>query len=413
MTNKERWRNYWRLSVLSMSIALFSAMVILAGLRWYTARQALLADLRVNARMFGSNAAAALAFADKDTGQEILSALIHSDTVVEAALYLPDGRRLTDFKTVQAAPTYAPESMTPEDQAVVAGPGLRQTLAINVGEQRVGYIALWAKMDGVYAELKEFLVGFVATSLVAGVLAYLAGYRLRQRLADNQLELERTTSSIRLLAAHRDKLVEDEHKRIAREIHDELGQVLTAALMEVKRLGRALQGGTPPPPEQVEDIEALINEAMRGVRYVASDLRPPVLNIGFLAAVEWLAERMLQNNGIAFKLSIPDSPLPIDEDAMTALFRIVQESLTNVVRHAKARCVEISLTLDKGTVNLEVKDDGIGFIPVVAAKMGSFGMMGMRERAQAMGGALAVVSHPGGGTRIRVTLNTTAAERKG
>lgn len=400
MDSRDFGGNYWRLSVVSVGIALFATMVSLAAQSWFSAKQHLLDALQTNAQIFGANASAALAFGDAETAKEILSALTYSPMVVEAALYLPNGQKLAGYKSAGSRPAYAPATLNVEDGLLRTSPGLRQSLRIRMGDTQLGGIVLWAVMDSVYAELRNFLLGFSLTAGVAGLLAYLAGYRLRQRLAENQRDLESSAETIRRLAARRDQLMEEEHKRIAREIHDELGQTLTTALMGLKRISQKQQCDV----RQIADIEAAVASAMRSVRDIAADLRPAVLNIGFQAAIEWLAERTLADSGIRFQIRIPESALPLNEEAMTALFRIIQESLTNVVRHAQAGRVTIALAVTADRLVLSIEDDGVGFTPSASGTVRSLGLIGMKERAAALGATLTIVSNPGQGTRISVTL---------
>jgi signal transduction histidine kinase len=404
MTKRDTWQTYWRLSFLSIGIALLAALVLLAGQRWYSARQDLIGEVREDAQIFGANSSAALAFDDHETATDILSAFSHSRMIVEAALYRTDGSLLARFKARPEMARWAPDILPTGSGLREIDPGLRYSQPIQLGDRVVGHLVLWVVLDTIYREVRDFVSGFLATALVAGALAYLAGYRLRQRMVDDRLALQQSAATIRLLAAHRDKLVEGEHKRIAREIHDELGQLLTAAGMGLKRLSRASRQGKTADGAELDEIEGLISEAMRSVRNIAADLRPAVLNIGFHAAIEWLAERMLDSNGILYKISIPQPPPEMDDETMTALFRIVQESLTNVVRHAKAQNVSITLTSDAHRLWLRIADDGVGFTPREAGS-NRFGLVGMRERAAALGAQLDILSHVGAGTCVQVVLN--------
>jgi signal transduction histidine kinase len=154
----------------------------------------------------------------------------------------------------------------------------------------------------------------------------------------------------------------------------------------------------------VQDIEAMIGEASRSVKAIASDLRPAALNLGLSAAVEWLAARVLAPAGIGYSVSITPSADRLDDSHAIALFRIVQESLNNVVRHAGARHVHITLGSLDQELNLLVEDDGKGFDPLAVDHAAHFGLLGIAERVMALGGSVEIDSSPGAGARLSVSL---------
>lgn len=223
-----------------------------------------------------------------------------------------------------------------------------------------------------------------------------------------QQALERSRGELRRLSAHREGLVEREHQRLAREFHDELGQVLTTARMHLQMLERNLAAGaTIGTRDTVKEIDGMIVEAYRSVKTIASDLRPAALNLGLSAAVEWLASRVLGPAGIRYVIAFDRTADTLDGDYSIALFRIVQESLTNVVRHAQAGHVRISLEQEDGEVRLDIADDGRGFDPSRVDRSARFGLLGVSERVAALGGVLYIDSTPGNGTRLSIVLPYT------
>ncbi len=219
----------------------------------------------------------------------------------------------------------------------------------------------------------------------------------------NQLQLERSKVRLRELSAHDASIREQERKHIAREVHDELGQLLTALKMDTTLLGMELQGVSGPPLERLGTMRTLIDKTLRVVRQVTTSLRPLVLDLGLVSAMEWLANDVSRRTGIRCHLQLTHEDVRLSDAQATGLFRIVQESLTNVIRHAQANRVDISLEHAKGLLRLEVRDNGIGFEPDrVPGK--TFGLLGMQERAAMLGGELTVTSHPGTGTSVMVTI---------
>lgn len=219
------------------------------------------------------------------------------------------------------------------------------------------------------------------------------------QLKGAQQALEQSRAELRALAAHREARVEQERLRLAREFHDELGQTLTAARMQLQLLGSQLEGE---PRQRARDVEVLIGEAYRSVKTIASDLRPAALNMGLTAAVEWLAGRLLTPAGIGCRVDFSTDADGLAEEQAIVLFRIVQESLNNIVRHAGAGQVGLEFDIDGGTASLRVRDDGRGFDPESVDRGAHFGLLGIAERAQALGGRLRVESRPGHGSCLRV-----------
>ncbi|WP_374535629.1 sensor histidine kinase [Chitinimonas taiwanensis] len=215
--------------------------------------------------------------------------------------------------------------------------------------------------------------------------------------------LEASEASLRELAAHLDTVREEEKARIAREVHDELGQVLTGLRLEASMAG--LVAGSEPAlvRERIARMQSLIDQTFQIVRSIASELRPPVLNAGLPAALDWLARRFEERYGLPTVLSVHGQLPALGDKVEIALFRIAQEALTNIARHAEAETVRIDLTVDKDTLFLAIEDDGRGFLQD-ASRPSSFGLIGMRERAMAIGGECMLESHQGEGTDVTVRL---------
>ncbi|WP_225861814.1 PAS domain-containing sensor histidine kinase [Ideonella benzenivorans] len=214
--------------------------------------------------------------------------------------------------------------------------------------------------------------------------------RIEDALRDSQEQL-------RALVTYEDHLIEDERKRIAREVHDELGQLLTALRMDLSMLRQGLPAGS----DQLQRAERM-RETMATmadvVRHVASHLRPGALDMGLVAAIEWLAEDFSLRWETHCELDLPHDLEPrLPEAAALALFRAVQESLTNIAKHARATEVTIRLQQHGTTLHLSVSDNGQGFDPqAVAARRGGLGLLGMRERMLAIGAEFHITTRPGG-----------------
>ncbi|HCI13788.1 MAG TPA: hypothetical protein DFK12_07465 [Gallionellaceae bacterium] len=219
----------------------------------------------------------------------------------------------------------------------------------------------------------------------------------------SEQELEESRIQLRALTAHREQAREEERKHIAREIHDELGQILTGLQMDISVVVHKFGASSPPLHEHLQGTMILAKQALGVARNVASALRPAALDCGIVAALEWLVERFGLSSGISCELSIGDREIQLDENQALILFRIVQESLTNVVRHAQASSILISLRRDAHDYVLTVCDNGIGF-DKSQVKVDSFGLLGVRERVLLLSGKIFINSSPGVGTEIVVCI---------
>ena len=222
-----------------------------------------------------------------------------------------------------------------------------------------------------------------------------------QRLEDSRMQL-------RELAASRDKAREEERKHIARELHDELGQFLTALRMNVSLLRIRFGKDTPSLIEHVKTMTELVDRNIQVVRNVASSLRPAALDMGIQSALEWLVDEFVTHSDIPCELHMTEEKIELDEQSETAVFRVVQESLTNVARHAEASQVTVSLQRMGLHYQVMVSDDGKGFDSDRPRKT-SLGLIGMRERVLMLGGEFQLDSKPGRGTAVVVRIPAKAA----
>ena len=222
----------------------------------------------------------------------------------------------------------------------------------------------------------------------------------------SQEQLQQTLDQLRSLSARLQTAREEERKQVARDLHDQIGQILTAVKMDVDWVGKRIHEDQANLRYRLGGTFALIRDATQSLRNICTELRPAVLDdLGLGAAIEWQANEFASRTGIACEVSVPPEDLVLDADRSTAVFRIFQEALTNVARHAQAKAVHASLAQRNGKVLLVVQDDGKGILDSdFAAANGSLGLLGMKERAQACGGELQVWGEPGKGTTVAVEI---------
>ncbi|MBZ0106380.1 MAG: PAS domain-containing protein [Sulfuricella denitrificans] len=217
-------------------------------------------------------------------------------------------------------------------------------------------------------------------------------------------QLVQSQKMLRDLSAHLEIVREQERKHIAREIHDELGQTLTALRMDVSLARLGFGESNPKLMERLQSMTQLVDRTIRVARHVTSSLRPAALDLGVTAALEWLVEEFISYAGIPCELVLGDGDLVLSEASATTIFRVIQESLTNIARHAEATQAEIIVTMDEARLCFEVRDNGRGFDPLAAAGRRSFGLVGMRERVAMLQGEMQLESIPGQGTRVKVCV---------
>jgi len=228
--------------------------------------------------------------------------------------------------------------------------------------------------------------------------------RLIQDLSKHQTELTDARQQLRQLAFQNELDREAQLKHIAREVHDELGQLLTALHMDMSLLQMRFGVLDPALATQVNGSKTLIDRAMAAVRRVAANLQPPELDLGLVPAIEYLCNEFTQHASVACVFTVTTPDIVLDEARAVVIFRIVQESLTNVARYAQASQVCITLGLKEQQLGLEIRDNGQGFDMAAVAARQTLGLLGMRERALALQGQLNVISSPGQGTTVEVSI---------
>jgi len=217
--------------------------------------------------------------------------------------------------------------------------------------------------------------------------------------------LKRSQDEIQSLALAASGAREQEKSRIARELHDELGQALTALKIDV---GWLRENGGRESPERlakIESMQRLLDSTVAAARRISADLRPLMLDdLGLVAACEWLVQNFTQRTGIACELVMGKGDFDLSDPHATAVFRVLQESLTNAAKHSHATQVEAAIEREGESIVLTVSDNGSGFSHQAGSKPGSFGHLGLRERAYHLGGSVAIDSAPGKGTRIELRI---------
>jgi len=260
--------------------------------------------------------------------------------------------------------------------------------------------------------------GFLGSVLLYALLHILTSSRraalelaqeMTSELRESQGKLQLSHQKLRRLADHAYQIKEMERKRIAREIHDDLGQSLLALRIEAELLAGRTKGTHNHLNKRARSTLLQIDTTIKSVRQIINDLRPTALDLGLSAAVEWQVDQFQRRTGIQCEIQDDHGEIDLPDHCATAFFRILQESLTNIVRHANATHVTVQLRLNGGWLSLTVRDNGCGLPPGGPNKYGSFGLVGIEERIVILGGTCAIFSEPDGGTTVTVSAPVIGA----
>ena len=226
-----------------------------------------------------------------------------------------------------------------------------------------------------------------------------------------QMEVRQSRARLAELSAHTDRVKEQERARIAREIHDELGGNLTAIKMAVAMLAARLDtaGADQALRDKTDYVDALVDRTIEAIHRISLDLRPALLDLGLVAALEWQVAEFGRQTGVEAQFSANQREIDLDNDHATALFRIAQEALTNIAKHAHASKVAVKLARLRHHVSLKISDNGQGIRAADRNKPASFGLRGMAERARALGGTLTLSHAAGGGTVVSIKIKRDTA----
>jgi len=277
----------------------------------------------------------------------------------------------------------------------------------SVGEV-LGYFDIRNKQDGEGFTIsdQDMLMALAPAASIAiqNALAY------QQRLT-TVAELKESSRQLQALAANLESVREEERTQIARELHDQLGQALTAMKFDLVWLTDQLVQKDPTLAQKAKTVTKQMDTMIKTVRRIATELRPGMLDdLGLSASIEWQARDFEKRTGIVCTVSVSAEDLPLARDKSVALFRIFQEALTNVARHAGAHQIEVNLSATPVAVTLHVHDDGRGIQAREIAGLHSLGLFGMRERAKRLGGTFDIRGPQDGGTIVTVSLPVKQSE---
>gem|GEM_PF-1826059 len=298
------------------------------------------------------------------------------------------------------------------DNAITMMGGARLSVGWYVG--RLNAFVSAAALLLIY--LREFKWVYLRTAGYAGQLEKVNAQleaEIMER-AQQQEALRRSEALLRQLGEHQDTVKELERKHIAQEIHDELGQNMLALRLDLVSLHQELERSKPELMAKTASALNCIDTTVKSVRAIMNDLRPSVLDLGLLAAIEWQTAQFKRHSGISCRLIADEQKLEelkMADKNITAIFRTLQESLTNVLMHASASLVIVEIGVQEGMVSVSIKDDGCGFDQYDQQTPRGFGLIGMQERLTQLGGGVTVDSTLGGGTKVTAQVPILAVAK--
>lgn len=331
----------------------------------------------------------------------VFQAILYPDADVRLA-YVSNGCRAVlgvDASTLMANPKLLLEMIVPEDRASF-WQARQATVTQLLPRNWEGRIRLGADCNIKWINLRAGSRRLDSGGILSeGIITNITESKLAQE------SMRRSREQLRQLAIHVDKVKEQERAHIAREIHDDLGGTLLATKIDLACIRSRLPPEREDLLEKTSSMEALLDSAIATSTRISRRLRPLVLDHGITAAIEWQAREFAKRMGIPCNYACPAEDIGLPSDLATALFRVFQETLTNIAKHAGARCVDVALEETEGEVRLTVQDDGCGITPADMQKPGSYGLRGMRERVDSLGGRLKIAGDTiGTSVEVRIPI---------
>jgi PAS domain S-box-containing protein len=344
------------------------------------------------------------------TIDSVMDAIVGIDEQQNILLFNPAAEKMFDMKANQVM-GQSLSVLLPMAMRAVHHKHVDQFSATN-GASR----AMAPRLDimGRRADGTEFPIeSSISKTMIGGKAQMTAVLRDVTQRRRAESEMHQLNAQLRELSSSLQEVREQERSRISRELHDDLGQQLTGLKLELAWLSTRIKEGREMPLERVADMKRMLDVAITSVRRISTDLRPLILDdLGFAEAVEWHVSEVSKRSDLDIVLDLPAHEMVNDDARATTLFRIVQESLTNILRHANARHVDISLSSDGDSLCLQIRDDGVGMPEKI--RVGGIGLFSMRERVKALGGEFTIQparpseTHPG--VQIEVKLPLMAHE---
>lgn len=371
-------------------VYLLVGLCLLTIYRWYENHEKLISQTKIQSEIIGNNISAAVLFKDLKAINETLYSLSFDENIEVACLYDPFDNLISSYKNKSIPGTDVCETSR---QASFA---LLYSSDIFVSNEKIARLTVQASTTHIYKELIFFVLIFIVIGTVITSIAILNTQHIDKKIKSYEI-------SIKEMMNRNELALEDQHKRIAIEIHDQIGQLLTTSMLNLQI---ALKEETDESKKNalLQKTNVVINEAYLRIKDISASLHPSILKFGFCPAIEWLAEKNFSMLEIAWNVQSTDDFKEPNPRIGLALFRICQEAFSNIIKHARAKNVSISIEQNNHQLALVIKDDGIGFAIEKIQNSQSLGLIGISERAKGIGANIEITSKNGHGTTIEIIV---------
>lgn len=373
----------------AMSLLVVIGLLLITLFRYLGSENDLVEKIANESKIVTSNIAASLLFRDEEEIEKIHSSLKYSNDILLSCLYDKEGHLISSIGEANIS------------LSLFCGSGHKQNpllyteiTPITYKNNLIGRLEVHVSRLHVLLDTIVFLVG---TSAIALMIWFINVFAIKKL----SIKLESYESQLQQLMARRDNIIENEHRKIAIEIHDQIGQLLSSANFNIRYLKNGLDSKQS--MQLLEDTENILSQVYSRVKNISSELHPAILDFGIQAAIEWLADTRLTANNIEWNIKRNRKLKTLPPDISIVLFKISQEAFTNILRHSHATLVSIQLHSNNKVVKMMIKDNGIGMRKDSVKKGISLGLIGISERAKSIGGNVEISSNHTG-TTLQVTL---------
>lgn len=378
--------NKKRISILI--IYLIVGLCLITLFRWFENHTKLISQTKIQSEIIGNNISAAVIFKDLSAIQETIDSLSVDKNIQKACLFDENRKFIASYKKETSKDTCSSENPTFASLIYITD--------IVAAGRKIGSLSITVSTLGIYIELLTFIL---ISLIITAVIFFIASINSRSI----NRRIQQYEQSIKEMKARNELTLEDQHKRIAIEIHDQIGQLLTTSMLNLQIISKE---NTPEKEKNtlVNKTNSIINEAYLRIKDISASLHPSILKFGFIPAIEWLAEKSFSQYEINWQINTEGNFKEPEAKVALSLFRICQEIFSNINKHSKARNVEILFVQTNKRLNMIIHDDGIGFDVQSIKSSQSLGLIGASERAKVIGANIEISSDIGQGTRVEIIV---------
>lgn len=367
---------------------LIVGLCLITLFRWFENHTKLISQTKVQSEIIGNNISAAIIFKDLPAIQETIDSLSADKNIEKACLYDQNQNLISVFSKKSDN-----ETCTSNNKNFLSVTYFTEIIA---SERKIGSLTITASTKYIYLELLVFLL---ISLMIMGLILFIANINSRSI----NKRIQQYEQSIKEMKARNELTLEEQHKRIAIEIHDQIGQLLTTSMLNLQIISKETESENNK-IALLNKTNGIINEAYLRIKDISASLHPSILKFGFIPAIEWLAEKSFSQFEINWQINTKGNFNEPEAKISLSLFRICQEIFSNVIKHSKASNVEISFMQTNKQLIMSIIDDGIGFDIQSIESSQSLGLIGASERAKIIGATIEISSEIGCGTKVEIIV---------